>query len=263
MSLTERRLLPAWRERQLVLAAGTGDRAAREDLVEAFMPMIGSVARRYRNSAGVARSELMQEGVVGLLRALERYDAGLGSPFWPYASWWVRQAMQRLVAELARPVVLSDRALRQLARVKNAHREHLQAQGMEPSTSELAARAGLTRRQVESLAAVDRTPRRFEEPVGYEDDLGTFGELVQDPVAEDDYDRVEKQEGIDDVRDLTADLGERERAIVSARFGLDGPEQTLRQIGSRLGLSAERVRQIEDRALGKLRDAASPPRAAA
>jgi RNA polymerase primary sigma factor len=242
-----------------VLAARGGDAAARAELVEAFTPLIGSMARRYRNSEGVDRSELMQEGVVGLLRALERYDCE-GGPFWPYASWWVRQAMQRLVAELTRPVVLSDRALRQLARIKDAHCEHLQREGAEPSSSDLAARSGLTRRQVETLAAVDRAPRRLEEPIGRDDDAtGSFGELLADPVAEDEYDRLQEQEEIHGVRQLRSGLCQRERAILAARFGLDGPEQTLRQIACRLGLSAERVRQIEERALEKLRDAATAP----
>jgi RNA polymerase primary sigma factor len=244
-------------EHELVLVAIGGDSAARDELVEAFLPLIGSVARRYRNSSGVDHRELMQEGVVGLLRALERYNRELGGPFWPYATWWVRQAMQRLVAELTRPVVLSDRALRQLARVKDAQREHVQAQGMEPSSTELATRAGLTRKQVETLSAVDRAPRRFEEPVGRDEEtIGTFGDLFEDPLAQNEYERVEEQEEILELHDLTADLAERERTVLWARFGVNGPEQTLRQIAGSLGLSAERVRQIEERALGKLREAA-------
>src|SRR4030081_2131064 len=119
-------LSPA-RERDLVAAAEAGDTAACAQLVEAFMPAIAGVARLYRNVAGVERDELLQEGVVGLLRAVKRYDPHLGTPFWSYASWWVRQAMQQLVAEMTRPVVLSDRALRQLARLNEVRREHLQA----------------------------------------------------------------------------------------------------------------------------------------
>ena len=107
----------------------------------------------------------MQEGVVGLLRALSRYDLGQGTPFWAYASWWVRQAMQQLVSELTRPVVLSDRAARQLARVKDARREHLQACGREPSLAELADGAHLPRRQVENLIVAERSPRGLEEAV--------------------------------------------------------------------------------------------------
>jgi DNA-directed RNA polymerase sigma subunit (sigma70/sigma32) len=123
--------LPASLERELVAAAVAGDGDARAALVEAFLPLIGSVARNYRASRQITRVELMQEGVVGLLRALERFDPSSSVPFWAYASWWVRQAMQQLVSELSRPVVLSDRALRQLSRIKEAHSAHQRQTGHE------------------------------------------------------------------------------------------------------------------------------------
>src|SRR4051794_23599435 len=141
-------------ERGLVQAAVDGDEAARRQLVENFMPLVAGVAHVYRNTGAVDRIELMQEGVVGLLRALERFDLERGTPFWGYASFWVRQAMQQLVAELTRPVVMSDRALRQLARVKQARRDHVQEQKSEPSTSDLSGRTGIAREQIERLVAV-------------------------------------------------------------------------------------------------------------
>ena len=101
-----------------VLAAQVAPGPARDRLVQRYMPLIGSIARTYAGTRNVDRGELMQEGVVGLLRALRRYDPEIGTSFWAYASWWVRQAMQQLVSEMARPIVLSDRALRQLARVE-------------------------------------------------------------------------------------------------------------------------------------------------
>jgi RNA polymerase primary sigma factor len=112
-------------ERELVLAAKECRGEARGALIEAFTPLIGNVARGYRGASGVGRAELMQEGVVGLLRALERYDPELETPFWAYASWWVRQAMQQLVSELSRPVVVPDRAARQLACVRAEHASRL------------------------------------------------------------------------------------------------------------------------------------------
>lgn len=243
-------------ERRLIRAAQAGDRAAREALIEAFLPLIGSLARLYRDSPRIERVELLQEGVVGLLRALERYDADRGTPFWGYAAWWVRQAMQQLVAELSRPVVLSDRALRQLSRVKDAHRSHLQRFGREPTAAQLARAAGLSAERVGDLIACDRTPHGLEEPTdGSDGDLGTFGELLVDPLAEGQYERALSEIQIEQLRGLLSSLSERERAVLRARYGLGEPERTLSEIAERLGLSAERVRQIEQRALGKLRAA--------
>jgi RNA polymerase primary sigma factor len=248
--------LSAGQERGLVLAAKAGDGAAREALIEAFQPLIASTARIYRGSSAVNRHELMQDGVVGLLRALNRYDTRLDTPFWAYASWWVRQAMQQLVSELTRPVVLSDRAIRQLARLRDARREHLQRHGREPTTAELSAATGLTRTQVEDLVVAERNPRGLEEPVGSEDGAGaTYGDMLADPSAEEAYERVPDEIDAAELPTLLRGLDERERTIVRSRFGLDGPELTLRELAGTLGVSAERVRQLEQRALGKLRAA--------
>jgi RNA polymerase primary sigma factor len=246
-------------EQELIAAAEGGDEAARGRLVAAFMPLVGSMARQYRSSA-VDRDELMQEGVVGLLRALQRYDAKLGTPFWAYASWWVRQAMQQLVAEMTRPVVLSDRALRRLARIKEARREFLQVHSRDPTIADLVAATDLTREQIERLLAVERAPRGLDELLtGDEGSSGTLGDLVADPVAEDAYERALQLANTESVGDLAAGLGERERLVVHAHFGLGRPARTLREIAGELHLSVERVRQIEEKALGKLREAAIWP----
>jgi RNA polymerase primary sigma factor len=257
--LGERPRLPASAERRLVRAAKDGDRRAREELVEAFLPLIAGVARVYRSSRSITRTELMQEGVVGLLRALERYDPELEVPFWAYATWWVRQAMQQLIAELTRPIVLSDRALRHLAQLKRAHAELLRQNGREPTATELASATGLTGAQVDELLALERAPRSIEAPIRQGDgEVGMFGELLVDPLAHDAYEELLDHSEIEQVRALLGSLGDRERMILRARYGLDGPEQSLREVGERIGLSAERVRQIENRALGKLRAAAVP-----
>jgi RNA polymerase sigma factor (sigma-70 family) len=215
------------------------------------MPLISALAGTYRN-VHVQRQELLQEGVVGLLRALEGFDPERGTPFWAYASWWVRHAMQQLVADLTRPVVLSDRALRQLAKLKEVHREALQEEGREPGRQELADRSGLSADQVADLLATERTPRSLEAPLADDGNVGTFGELLVDPLAEDEYERVLAAIEVEELHSLLAGLSDREREILRARYGLDGDEQSLREVGGRLGLSAERVRQIESRALAKL-----------
>jgi RNA polymerase primary sigma factor len=222
--------------------------------------LIAGVARLYRPSAVLTTVELMQEGAVGLLRALERYDPELATPFWAYASWWVRQAMQRLVSELTRPVVLSDRAMRQLARVEAAHRAYVQAHRREPTVDQLAAAAGLERAQVEHLIAAARMPRGLDEPVNAaEGSSATLAEQIADPRAEEAYERVPSRLQIARLGGMLASLSERERIVVRARYGLDCPRRTLRELGEQLGVSAERVRQIEERALDNLRAAGVPP----
>jgi RNA polymerase sigma factor (sigma-70 family) len=244
---------------ELVLAA-KDDRRRREEFVEEFLPLIASVARQYRRRGAIDRHELMQQGVVGLLKALERYDPSLGTPFWAYACWWVRQAMQQMVSQLAGPIVLSDRAQRQLARLATAQRAYLQEHKREPTRTELAAAAELDQVQVDSLMAAAGRPRALEEPIG-DDDGGCFGDLLADPLAEDEFECVPRRTAAEALPALLAHLNERERFVVCGRFGIDGEERTLRDIGGDLGLSAERVRQIEQRALETLRAAATWPAA--
>jgi RNA polymerase sigma factor (sigma-70 family) len=245
------------RERDLLIATEAGDRAACRQLVDAFLPAIAAIARTYATGAGVERRELMQEGVVGLLRAVRRYDPRLNTPFWAYASWWVRQAMQKLVAEMTRPVALSDRALRGIALIKAARSEHVREHGREPTNAELAAATGFTRAQLDSLLAIELAPRALDEPSSVEDGTAeSLGEMIADVQAEQEYERVlDAMESLR-VRDLTLALDERERTVLSSHYGLGRDPQTLREIGDGLGLTAERVRQIEAAALRKLRDAA-------
>jgi RNA polymerase primary sigma factor len=240
-------------ERALILRAKAGGPRDREELVKWFAPMIAGVARAYRRSAAVDREELTQEGVVGLLRALERYDPERGVPFWAYAVWWVRQAMQQVVSELSRPIVLSDRALRQLARIKDAQRQFEQAYRHEPSPSELASLVGLPRWQIESLTRAERNARGLDEPAVGERSEGTsLAELIADVPAQDAYERVDQRELARTVPTLLAHLDERERTIIRSRYGLGRPAQTLREVAPKHGISAERVRQIEHDALEKL-----------
>jgi RNA polymerase sigma factor (sigma-70 family) len=168
--------------------------------------------------------------------------------------------MQELVAELTRPVVLSDRAVRMLAQLRAARRAHVQSHSRQPTNVELSSVTGLTLAQIDSLAATDRMPRAFEETVGTGEEVTTtVGETIVDPAAEREYEQVLDEIEFDQVRGLADQLQERERTVLLAHYGLAQTAQTLSQIGAGLGLTAERARQIELEALKKLRAALAQP----
>jgi RNA polymerase primary sigma factor len=254
------RSLTAREERELVIGAGCGDSDASRRLVEAFLPAIVGLAAGFPAGMGVERGELVQEGVAGLLLAARRYDPRQSTPFWAYGSFWVRKSMQELVADLTRPVALSDRAVRALASIRAARRGHIQARGAEPTDEELSRATGFTRVHLGSLRAVERRPRPLEEPLSADGETtATVGEKIVDPTAEHAYERVLDKLEILEVRYLANQLAERERTVLRAHYGLDEPAQTLAQIGAGLGLTAERARQIEQAALKRLRAALTSP----
>ena len=221
------------------------------------MPSIAALARQFPTGR-VDREDLLQEGVAGLLFAASRYDTRLETPFWAYASFWVRKSMQELVADLARPVALSDRAVRELAKVKKARAAFTQAHGTDPSAAELSRATGFTPAQVDNLLATELSPRAMEEPLTADGDV-MFGDGISDPTAEQAYDHVLDDIEFGEIADLTEGLDERERDILRAHYGLGRPAQTLGEIGSSLGVTAERARQIEAHALKSLRDALVSP----
>jgi len=248
------------RERHLLALSEAGDRIATEELVTAFMPAINGVANLYRSFRSVERQELQQEGVVGLLRAARRYDQHYETPFWAYASWWVRQAMQQLIAELTSPVVLSDRAARSLVQMKRARSAFAQANQREPSDSELADTARMPLDQVQHLISVERAPSSLQAPApGEEETATTLTERLADPAAEEEHERIVDLADGEHIEKLAAGLEERERRVVFAHYGIGCRQRTLREIGRESHLSAERVRQLEERAFAKLRATVAGP----
>ena len=245
--------------RAVVEAAKAGDELALARLVEACLPRIAAVARRYAVGPHVGRLELVQEGVAGVLQALERFDPARGAPFWAYARPTVERAMRRLVAELGDAAVLSDRALRHLSRLRSAEGELMRENRRLPTRREIVDRSGLQRDDAERLLAGTTPPRSFQEPLVAEDGgvIGSLGDLVDDPRAEDAYERVLDLMESHELLPLLSVLSDRERSILRAHYGLDGKEQSIREIAERLGLSTSRVRAIEQRALRKLGRAAA------
>ena len=242
----------------IVRRAQARDPRAREELITRYLPFISSLARQYRVER-LEHVDLVQEGCVGLLRALARYDAARGVPFTAYAVWWVRQALQEARSDFIRPLRLPPKALRDLARLKSEHERVYAHERREPTTRELAARMEMELPHAEALLAADASTRSLEEPVaGTEGELGQLGDLLADPVSADAYEEILDAITGQELRALLGRLTDRERDIVNARFGFDRPAEKLVEVGERLGLSAERVRQLEERALSKLRRGDSP-----
>lgn len=239
----------------LALRAQAGDAGAREQLIGRLLPLVSSLARSYRTE-GLDDADLVQEGVLGLLRALQRYEPDRGTPFSAWAAWWVRQALQEARSDFMRPLRLPRPALRQLVQLKAEHERIYASERRDANIAELASRVNIERGQAEALLRADRRPRSVDEPMeGAEGEVGSLGALLADPLSADDYEEVLETIAGEQLRALLARLTEREREIVDARFGFGRPSERLVDIGQRLGISAERVRQLEERALAKLRRA--------
>ena len=243
-------------EQRLVEAAKRGDPRARERLIETFMPRLAGVARMYRAAPMVERQELLQEGVAALLSALEDFDPDRGSSFWAFASRRVHRAMRRLVNELARPVVLSDRGLRQLGRLHAAEQQLMAETRREPTPQELAERADLPLERVEELLLADRPPRSTEAPLSDRGmPVGLVEDRIADPRAEQAYERLLDEIEGEELRALLTGLSPRERQVLYALYG-DDEGKRYQAVAEQYGLTPERVEQIERRALGKLAAAA-------
>jgi RNA polymerase sigma factor (sigma-70 family) len=236
----------------LVREAMAGDLRAREQLLEDYLPVIRLAARKYEVS-GLESADLIQEGYVGLLRALTRYDPNRGVPFGAYARWWIRQALQEARCDFVRPFRMLLSALRQLASLKNERDRFYAAEHREPSRADLCAQLALNEEQIDALLLADKQARSLSEPVeNLNQELGTLGDLVEDPLSGEAYERVLDSIVGKELRDFLGCLSARDCKVISDRLGINGQERTLREIGEDLGISVERVRQIEERALAKL-----------
>jgi RNA polymerase primary sigma factor len=192
-----------------------------------------------------------------LLRALQRFDPERGVPFAAFATWWIRQSLQEARGDFMRPLRLPPKALRQLSQLKSEHQRIYEGEHRSAKVGELAERTNIELGQAEALMVADARERSLDEPIASMDaELGTLGDLLEDPLSAAAYEDVVDAVAGEQLRALLSRLTEREREVVRARFGFDAPAEKLSEVGERLGVSAERVRQIEERALAKLRSAA-------
>ncbi len=237
----------------LAIDAISGDARAREALIDAMLPLVGAYARRFPTE-GLDQADLIQEGIVGLLRALQRYEPAHGVPFAAYATWWIRRSLQDARSDFIRPFRLPPKALQQLSQLKSEHQRIYRAEGRSPRVEELAGRTEIDVDQARALLQADANVRSLDETiVGRERELGPLGDLLVDPLSASIYEDVIDSVAAGQLVALLSRLTERERDVVRARFGFDGHSEKLVDVGERLGVSAERVHQIEERALAKLR----------
>jgi RNA polymerase primary sigma factor len=244
-------LLTAAEEVALAKRVERGDREAKERMINSNLRLVVHVAKRYRGH-GVPFGDLIQDGVIGLNRAVEKFDWRKGFKFSTYATWWIRQAVQRSVAGQARtirvPTHVNERR-QTLAR----HARRLEPElGRPPTHEELAKATGLSLAHVQEALDVPEARVSLNAPIG--DDDAEFGELFPDDAAERPEEAAEDALRARAVREALADLPERERRILELRFGLDGEPRSLEAIGEELGLTRERIRQLERRALEALGD---------
>ena len=247
-------LLTREEERELARRKDEGDEEAKRRLIESNLRLVMAITRNY-TKANVPLLDLIQEGNLGLIRAVEKFDYKLGYKLSTYATWWIRQAITRALADQGRTIRLPVHVADQVRRLLRARRQLAQKLNREPTVAELAREAQQSEERVLELLELVENPVSLETPVG--DGESLYGDLIEDVHSLLPHEQSAQQARTRELAGALEQLNPRMRRVLSLRFGLDGEApQTLEEVGTQLGITRERVRQLETRALRELRAAA-------